>query len=150
MYSDQIVLSHIYSQKREIQDFPEELQHLAIKLMNYRFTVVYLPGKKNIIADFLSQNPIKWGGEGPCPGPCIENESGISVPVESIVRWTFDACAKRREEDLSLMMLKEAAMGDKEYLAMLEAKIKNLSKSEIKELPQENPCRAMVDIWENI
>ena len=97
MYSDQIALSHIYSQKREIQDFPEELQHLAIKLMGYRFTMTYVPGKKNIIADFLSWNPIKWGGPGPCPGPCIEDESGKTVPIENIVRWTFDACAKRRE-----------------------------------------------------
>ena len=30
------------------------------------------------------------------------------------------------------MMLKEAAMGDKEYTAMLEARIRNLTKSEIK------------------
>ena len=35
IYSNQIALSHIYSKKREIQDFPEELQSLAIKLMNY-------------------------------------------------------------------------------------------------------------------
>ena len=61
VYSDQIALSHICSQKREIQDFPEELQHLAIQLMGYRFTVTYVLGNKNIIADFLSQNPIKWG-----------------------------------------------------------------------------------------
>ena len=73
VYSDQIALSHIYSQKREIPDFPEELQHLAIKLMSYRFTVVYLPGKKNVIADFLSRNPIKWGSKGVCPGPIIED-----------------------------------------------------------------------------
>ena len=63
---------------------------------------------------------------------------------------TFDACAKRREEDPSLMMLKEAAIGDKEYAAMLEARTRNLTKSEIKELPPENPCRAIVNIWDNI
>ena len=85
-----------------------------------------------------------------CPGPIIEDKSGRLIPVEDIVRQTFDACARRREEDPSLMMLKEAAMGDKEYSAMLEARVKNLSKSDIKELPQENPCRAMIGIWDNL
>ena len=70
--------------------------------------------------------------------------------MEDIVRRTFDACTRRREEDPSLIMLKEAAMGDKEYSAMLEARIKNLSKLDVKELPQENPCRAMISIWDNI
>ena len=150
VYSDQIALSQIYSQEREIQDFPEELQHLAIILTSYRFTVVYLPRKKNVIADFLSRNPIKWSDKGVCPGSIIEDESGKLIPVENIVRQTFNACTRRREEDSSLMMLKEATMGEKEYSAMLEARVQNLSKSEIKELPQENPCRAMIGIWDNV
>ena len=143
-------MSHIYNKNREIQDFPDELQKLAIKLMAYRFTVVYVPGKKNILADFLSRNPIKWGGRGPCPGPCIEDDSGKTIPIEDVVKRTFDACAKRREEDPSLMMLKEAAAADREYTTILEARIRNITKSEIKELPQDNPCRSMVKIWDNI
>ena len=60
--------------------------------------------------------------------------------MEDIVRRTFDACTRRREEDPSLIMLKEAAMGDKEYSAMLEARNKSLSKSDIKELLQKTPA----------
>ena len=71
---------------------------------------------------------MKWSDKGECPGPVIEDEFGRLIPVEDVVRRTFDACAKRREEDSSLMMLKEAAMGDKEYSAMLEARVQNLSK----------------------
>ena len=90
------------------------------------------------------------GGRGPCPGPCIEDDSGKTIPIEDVVRRTFDACAKRREEDPSLAMLKEAAAADREYTTILEARIRNISKSEIKELPQDNPCRSMVKIWDNI
>ena len=49
-----------------------------------------------------------------------------------------------------MMMLKEAAVADKEYAMILKARIKNISKSEIKELPHDNPCRAMINVWDKM
>ena len=57
VYSDQIALSHIYSQTQEIQDFPEELQKLAMKIMSYRLGVVYLPGRQTKSQIFYLRTP---------------------------------------------------------------------------------------------
>ena len=94
-----------------------------MKIMCYWFKVVYLPGKSNIIADFLSKNLLKWSNKEECPGPMVEDRSRKMVPIENIVRRAFNTCAKRREEDPSLTMLKEAVMCNNEYSAILEARV---------------------------
>ena len=76
----------------------------------------------------------------------VEDRSGKMIPIENMVIRAFDACAKRREEDPSLTTLKEAAMCDNEYSTILEARVKNLSKSDIQSLPQDHPCRAVHNI----
>ena len=145
-----MALSHIYSTKRELQEFPEGLQSLTIKLMAYQFTVVYIPGKINFIADYLSRNPIEWGMQEDYVWPTIQDRNGKLVPVENVVRRAVETISKRREEDPSLQFIKDAALSDNQYAVILEAKEKNLTQAEIKLLPQDHPARAVGNIWEHL
>ena len=104
------------------------MQSLAIKIMNYRFQVVYLPGKANIMTEFMSHNPLRWSNKGEFPGPTAEDRSGKMVPVENIVRRALDASAKRREEDSSLIPIRDAALVDNKYCVILEARQQPIQK----------------------
>ena len=42
VYSDQIALMHLYSENRELSDFPEEIRNLAEATMQYSFNVAYV------------------------------------------------------------------------------------------------------------
>ena len=108
--------------------------------MAYQFTVVYIPGKINFIADYLSRNPIKWGMQEDYVRPTIQDRNGKLVPVENVVRRAFEKISKRREEDPSLQFIKDAALSDNQYAV-------NLTKAEIKLLPQDHPARAVRD-WD--
>merc|ERR1712112_588954 len=55
VFTDQIALSHIYNGSREMVDFPEELRNLAEATLKYRFTVKYVKGERNTLADFMSR-----------------------------------------------------------------------------------------------
>ena len=51
VFTDQIALSHLYSGNREMVDFPEELRNLAEATLKYNFSVVYVKGERNTLAD---------------------------------------------------------------------------------------------------
>ena len=59
--SHQKALSDIYSLTGswELSDFPEELHNLSEATMRYNFKVTYVPGKKNMGANFLSRT-LRW------------------------------------------------------------------------------------------
>ena len=79
--SDQKALSDIYNTKgtRELSDFPEELRNLSEAMMKYNFTVKYILGKSNILADFLSHHP-HWSSTQ----PIVKDTWGKDTPVEAI------------------------------------------------------------------
>ena len=54
--TDQIALHHLYSGKRELADFPEEIRNLAEATLRYSFNVEYVKGSNNILADYFSRN----------------------------------------------------------------------------------------------
>ena len=78
--SDQIALSHLYSGKRELSDFPEEIRNLAEATLKYSFTVEYVKGSSNTLADYFSRNPVFRYGQ-----PTAEDLNGRLTPVEAMV-----------------------------------------------------------------
>ena len=75
-------LQNIYNTDgtRELSDFPEELSNLGEAMMKYNFKVLYIPGKSNILVDFLSCHP-HWSSTQ----SILKDMSGKVTSVEAIV-----------------------------------------------------------------
>ena len=88
--TDQIALHHLYSGKRELADFPEEIRNLAEATLRYSFNVEYVKGSNNVLADYFSRNPVFGYGQA-----VAEDLNGRPTPVEALVRQVH-AKIKRR------------------------------------------------------
>ena len=81
--TDQVALAQIYNSK-SLDELPEEIAEIVISTYRYNFDVQYVPGKKNLIADYLSRNPL-WEEDTDNVGPTIINDFGHTVSIEAHV-----------------------------------------------------------------
>ena len=63
VYSDHQALCSLYN-KAQIDNLSDKVEILSRQTLKYCFKFAYVPGKDNIMADFLSKNP-RWSPEGP-------------------------------------------------------------------------------------
>ena len=82
--SDQKVLSDIYNSKgtRELSDFPKELRNLSKAMMKYNFTVKYILGKSNVLADFRSRH-VCWSPTQ----PILKDMGGKTLQWKPLYGW---------------------------------------------------------------
>ena len=144
--SDQIALSHLYSGNRELSDFPEEIRNLAEATMKYNFSVKYIKGSQNTIADFFSRHPVFGYGQ-----PTADNLFGKPTPVEALVRVVHSQIEQRRAEDPALASIKEQASVSDEYQAVLETLKSGLKSHEIKtKVGKSHPARKLQNVWSRL
>merc|ERR1712082_385167 len=116
VFTDQIALSHLYSGNREMVDFPEELRNLAEATLKYNFSVVYVKGERNTLADYFSRFPVIGYGQ-----PVADDVLGRPCPVEALVRSVHASTEMRRAADPALMAIKEHASVHEDYQQVLNA-----------------------------
>ena len=49
-----------------------------------------------------------------------------------------------------MSFIRDAAVCDNKYMVIIEVKTKNLTKAEVKMLPQDHPCRVVVPVWDHL
>ena len=54
MLSDKKALCDLYNRISELVDILQDLRNLSEATLRYNFTIEYLPGKLDVIVDFLS------------------------------------------------------------------------------------------------
>ena len=69
MRTNQKALQHIYNSK-PLDDISDKISDIVVSTYRYNFTVEYVAGKDNELADYLSRNPM-WDKESEKHGPWI-------------------------------------------------------------------------------
>ena len=110
------------------------LQRIMSKLIGYDFTVKYLPGKINFVADALSRSPVFQP----------EDEEKPDVLVQVLRINSVAAGRSGMAKDPQLQALVDAAVADKAYQRVVEAVV---SKEDVNSLPKDHPGRLYRYKW---
>merc|ERR1712112_457289 len=81
VYTDHQSLESIYNSK-PIDEISVEISDIVVSTYRYNFTVKYVSSKDNLLADFLSRNPL-WTQEQEQHGPWIVDDFGKKITVEA-------------------------------------------------------------------
>ena len=110
-------------------------------MAEFHFDVEYIPRKKNIIANFLSRNPLWDSKMG--QGPLVTYEFGKTVPIQAQVHaaQVIDKFEDRILSDPLLNDMRDAGSIDDSYVAAISALREGKTKSDITALPTDNLCR---------
>ena len=104
----------------------------------FHFTVEYVPGKTNVITDFLSRNPLWDQDTG--QGPMVEDDFGRTVPLQAHVHSA--QLLHRYEEwilsDPMLEDMRDAGCLDESYTAVIKAIREGKTKSDVSDMPDNN------------
>ena len=123
--------------KKHIRDVSERLQSMAEVCSTYNFTIEYIKGKTNLVADLLSRQPI-WRGE-----------TGAEV-VDICNRVVADNDYSRVREDPRIVEILQAAAQSTCYKEAVKAKLDGLSQDEVKKLPDTHGARSVCRWWNDI
>ena len=109
----------------------QRLLRLRLKLIDYNFTVTWLPGKTNYIADALSRNPIfdtseKSSEEELCSNPNL-------------------VC--HLQTDPHLADIYDAAESDEDYQLLIQALRED---KQLNNLPPSHPAKALKTVWNSL
>jgi hypothetical protein len=133
--SDHFPLEGVFN--KEMRDLPKRLQPMRELCMPYSFTVKYLPGKKNAVADLLSREPI-WSEEG----AVLVNRCGQAVALEDFSEMV--------RSDPRLGEIMQAAKEDACYKEAVKACLDGMAKDDVKKLPRGHGARDYLHIWDRV
>ena len=108
----------------------KRLMKLAERLQDYSFTIEYVLGNKNEVADALSRNPVVTQSPGE---QYVENRLMVNLVSEF-----------QGKEVCSMKQLKVIAKNDKDYNIMKEALQANIT---AKDIPPDHPARPYKADW---
>ena len=83
MRTDKQALQHIYNSK-PLHDISDKISDIVVSTYHYKFSVKYVAGKENELADYLSRNTL-WDKESERHGPWITDDFGKEVTIEAHV-----------------------------------------------------------------
>ena len=110
--------------------------------MKNNYTVRYLPGKQNILTDYLSCNP-GWSSSQ----SMVQNAYRIVSPVKAIIRTVKTKVYRRQLKDLLLQEIKDVALADENYqLVLSHVKDKTLFMV-LRMMPQDNPIQSYLAVF---
>jgi len=138
----------IYNSKH-LDDLSEEIQELVISTFQYDFDLEHIAGKRNVIADYLSRNPL-WDEKENETGPQVQDEFGKLVAIGQQVHVAgLHRSAQRIYDDPLLEDLRDAGCLDKSYSSVIHALRTGVTKEMVLKTT-ENPCRAYLAVWERL
>ena len=131
VFSDHKPLRPIFNNKSIAEVENPRLQRIMQKLAGYQFTVEFVAGKRNLIADALSRAPVF--------GPPEESDADEAAFTSAVTT--------RLRSDPLLDELRQAAAADSDYQLILNA----VEKGKLpRNLPPEHPARQLKSIWHSL
>ena len=111
------------------------LLRLRTKINEYNFTLKWIQGQENVIADVLSRTDFPDGND--------------QLDCQEIVHVNI-VVAQKLASDPALENFFLAAMNDTDYCATVEMFQKGVSSRELKNLPNTHPARMYSTFWDNL
>lgn len=108
------------------------------KLLDYRFKVIWSPGKTHCIADALSRSPVF---QPPELQPAEKNEE------ETVQLCTYDIRTECGERKDLLQRIKDAAAKDDQYQKVIQALKEGIS---LKQVHPQHPARLYKAVWDDM
>ena len=135
---------------KPLDDIRDEISDIVVSTYRYNFTVKYIPGKQNELADYLSQNP-EWDKETEKHGPFITDNFGKEITIEAHIcsAQTINKFQSRIDSDPLLEQLRDTGAIDDQYSAVIKAIQENKSKTWVLN-SSDNPCREYVSVWDRL
>ena len=127
-------------------DFPEEIRNLAEATLRYNFSVKYVKGERNVLADYFSRFPVLGYGQ-----PVADDKHGRPTPVEALVRSVHAATERRRAADPALQAIKEYASMDDDYQQVLETLKSGMKSHEVRtKVGKTHPAKRFQHLWSRL
>ena len=147
--TNQKALEAIYNSK-PLDDISDEISDIVVSTYRYNFTVKYIQGKHNELADYLSRNP-EWDEETEKHGPFIIEDFGKEITIEAHIcsAQTINRFQSRIDSDPLLESMRDSGAIDDQYSAV----IKTIQEKKIKAWvlnSSDNPCREYVSVWDRL
>ena len=147
--TDHKSLESIYNNK-PLDKISNKISDIVVSPYCYNFTVEYVRGKDNELADHLSCYPI-WCQESEKYGPWITDDFGKKITVESHICavQTVNKYKDRIFDDPLLDKMRDQGAMDTQYTEVIQAIQQNKTKSWVL-ASSENPCRDYMAVWDRL
>merc|ERR1711867_862 len=149
VYTDHRSLESIYNSK-PIDEISDEISDIVVSTYRYNFTVKYVSAKDNLLADFLSRNPI-WTQEQEEFGPWIVDNFGKKITVKAHISSAqiVDKYEERLRSDPLLEHIRDQGALDPQYTVVIQAIQEKRTKEWVLNT-SENPCREYASVWDRL
>ena len=147
--TDQKALQHIHNSK-PLNDISDKISDIVVSTYCYNFSVEYVAGKDNNLADYLSKNPL-WDKESKRHGPWITDDFGKEITIEAHVcaAQAIKRYHDRIKSDPLLEEMNDCGAVDEQYTEVIKAIREKRSKSWVQNSSY-NPYRDFILVWDRL